>query len=181
MKKIKDNPALKTKMEKALGDLQSIIEEMDEKRGEIFTDWLTTQNRYLAWEPTFDPLRLRNYKRGEIVFAHFGFNVGAEYGGLHYAVIMDKKQSKSNPLVNVVPLSSLKEGKTKDELHIDEVYLGGTPINDKQAFAIPNQFRPVSKLRVFKPRLVKERAWKLSNEQMDAIDEKIRLLFTKQL
>ena len=36
----------------------------------------------------------------------FGFNVGSEYGGLHYAVVIDKDNNLSSPVVTVVPLSS---------------------------------------------------------------------------
>lgn len=152
---------------------------MDEKRDRLLLDWLQNQNKYLVWEKDFDPTRLRKYNRAEIVFVNLGFNVGAEYGGFHYGVVLDKN-NKSNPLVNVVPLTSLKEGLTKDDIHKDEVYLGAiTGLNEKESIAIPNQFRPISKLRIFKPRLGSEEAFKLSPEQMDLIDEKIIAMFTK--
>lgn len=167
-------------MNKQLQKLKSIIENMDEKRGGIFLEWMNTQNKYLVWEETFNPLKLKKYKRGEIVLAHFGFNVGAEYGGMHYAVVI-KKDKKSNPLLNVVPLSSLKDGQTKGNLHSDDVYLGNIDgLNEKEAFAILNQMRPVSKIRVFKPRLSSEGSILLTNDQLDAIDTKISTMYTKK-
>lgn len=179
MKKIKDNAGLTDLAEKVTKDMLSIIEDMDEKRGKIFIDWLKTQNQYLEWEIGFDPTYLRAYKRAEIVLAHFGFNVGAEYGGMHYAVVI-RDSSKSNPNVNVVPLSSLEEDESEEDLHKDKVFLGVIEgINSKKSVAIPNQMRPISKIRVHKPRKVKDNVFKLTPEQMDLIDDKIRRMYTK--
>lgn len=177
-KKIGHDPALKQRTQKLLNNLQAIVEKMDEKRGSIFLDWLDTQNNYLKWETNFDPKRLKKYKRGDIVFVHFGFNVGAEFGGLHYAVVV-KKDSKSSPMLNVVPLSSLKEGQTSDDLHPEELYLGKiSGLNDKESFAKINQMRSVSKIRIFNPKKSSDVAFKLTNEQMDSIDQRIMKLYT---
>lgn len=167
-------------MNKQLKKLEHVIENMDEKRGGIFLEWLHNQNKYLVWEENFNPLKLKKYKRGEVVLAHFGFNVGSEYGGMHYAVVV-KKDKKSNPILNVVPLSSLKEGQTSTDLHSDEVYLGSIDgLNEKEAIAILNQMRPVSKIRVFKPRFSTDDLVLLSDPQLDAIDEKISSMYTKK-
>lgn len=178
-KKLYENKDLVREMNKQLMELQKVIENMDEKRGKIFIDWLQTQNKYLVWEETFDPSYLRAYKRSEIVLAHFGFNVGAEYGGMHYAVVI-RDSSKNNPNVNVVPLTSLEKGETENDIHKDRVFLGVIKgLNEKNAVAIPDQMRPISKLRIFKPRKAKEDVFKLTSEQMDLIDEKIRKMYTK--
>ena len=179
-KKLSQNPKLVAEMNKQLKKLEQVIENMDEKRGGIFLEWLHNQNKYLVWEENFNPIRLKKYKRGEIVLAHFGFNVGSEYGGMHYAVVV-KKDKKSNPILNVVPLSSLKEGQTSADLHSDEVYLGSIDgLNEKEAIAILNQMRPISKIRIFKPRLSTDALVLLSDMQLDAIDEKISLMYTKK-
>jgi mRNA interferase MazF len=178
-KKLHENKELVKEMNKQLMDLQGVIENMDEKRGKIFIDWLQTQNKYLDWEENFKPSYLRAYKRAEIVLAHFGFNVGAEYGGMHYAVVI-KDSSKNNPNVNVVPLSSLKEGETEENTHKDRVFLGVIQgLNEKNAVAIPDQMRPISKLRVHKPRKAKDHVFKLTTDQMDLVDGKIRRIYTK--
>lgn len=177
--KVHQNKELVREMNKQLMDLQKVIENMDEKRGKIFIEWLKTNNKYLVWEESFDPAYLRAYKRSEIVLAHFGFNVGAEYGGMHYAVVI-KDSSKSNPNVNVVPLSSLEEDETEEDTHKDRVFLGVIEgLNEKNAVAIPDQMRPISKLRIHKPRKAKDQVFKLSTDQMDLIDGKIRKMYTK--
>ncbi len=177
--KVKQNEELMVEMMQKLTGLQNTIESMGEKRGKIFIDWIETCNKYLQWEETFDPKYLRSYKRSEIVFAHFGFNVGSEFGGLHYAVVV-KDSSKSDPLVNVVPLSSLEKGIVEEDIHREKVFLGEIPeIHNNLAVAIPNQMRPMSKIRIFKPRNSSDRVYKLNSDQMDKLDNKIRRMYTK--
>lgn len=178
-KKVKENAVLDARKNTLLNDLRLIIENMDEKRGKLFLDWLELQNKYLIWEESFDPTRLRKYNRAEIVLANFGFNTGSEYGGMHYAVVVDDNK-KSNPVVNVVPLSSLEENETEEDVHPDDVYLGEIKaINDKKAIALPAQIRAISKLRIFKPRKAVDDVYKLPPDKMDIIDKKIVQLFTK--
>lgn len=178
-KKVYEKPTLIAEMTKQLIKMQKTIENMDEKRGKIFIEWLETHTTYLQWEETFNPAFLRAYKRGEIVFAHFGFNVGSEYGGMHYAVVI-RNSSKTNPIVNVVPLTSLEENESEELIHKDNVFLGEIKgLNNKKAVAIPNQLRPISKIRVFKPRKQTDHVFKLSSEQLDIIDDKIRRMYTK--
>lgn len=177
--KVHQNKDLIKEMNMQLMNLQKTIENMDEKRGKIFIDWLKTNNQYLVWEEKFDPTYLRAYKRSEIVLAHFGFNVGAEYGGMHYAVVI-RDSSKNNPNVNVVPLSSLDKGESEADTHKDRVFLGViNGLNEKNAVAIPDQMRPISKIRVYKPKKASDDVFKLTTEQMNLIDEKIRRMYTK--
>lgn len=177
--KVYNNKDLVKEMNRQLMDLQQIIETMDEKRGKIFIDWLKINNKYLVWEESFDPSYLRAYKRAEIVLAHFGFNVDTEYGGMHYAVVI-RDSAKNNPNVNVVPLSSLEKGETEADIHKDRVFLGVIQgLNEKNAVAIPDQMRPISKLRIHKPRKAKDNVFKLTTEQMNLIDEKVRKMYTK--
>lgn len=179
-KKIYENEDLAIRLAIELEDLKKTVEQMNEKRGGIFLDWMKIQNNYLQWEESFDPSYLRAYKRAEIVLAHFGFNVGAEYGGMHYAVVV-KDSSKKNPNLNVVPLSSMDDDEAVEDLHRDRVFLDVIKeLNDKRSVAIPDQIRPISKLRVYKPRKTKDGVFKLNDIQMDLIDDKIRRLYTKK-
>ncbi|HAV90650.1 MAG TPA: growth inhibitor PemK [Eubacterium sp.] len=76
------------------------------KKVDLISYWLHTYSNYLRYEEFFDPKRNKRYERGDIVKVQFGFNVGSEYGGLHYAVVIDKNNNLSSPVVTVVPLSS---------------------------------------------------------------------------
>ena len=73
-------------------------------------------------------------KRGEIVKVHLGFNIGSEEGGLHYAVVIEKNNPKSSPVVTVVPLTSIKPSTNLERLHSGNVFLGNelfTSLNSK--------------------------------------------------
>lgn len=50
-----------------------------------------------------------SYKRGNIVKLNFGFNIGSEYGGLHYGVVLDNHNAQSSPVITVIPLTSVKD------------------------------------------------------------------------
>lgn len=92
-----------------------------QKKSALISKWLTQYVNYISFEDKFSPHKLINYKRGDIVFVNFGFNVGAEFGGEHYAVVIDKNNDRNSSTITVVPLSSYKSGK---ETHPNDLYLG---------------------------------------------------------
>lgn len=168
------------KLKKILQNFETTIEQMEDKRKGIFTDWLQIQTNYLKWETSFNPKHLRAYKRREIVLAHFGFNVGTEYGGIHYAAVV-RNSSKNNPNLNIVPLTSLPHDVDEKNIHRDRVLLGLIDgLNGHKSVAIPDQMRSISKLRVIKPKRQNQSVFKLSIEQMNMLDDKIRRLYTKK-
>lgn len=86
--------------------------------------WLEDYIKFLTFEQNFSPTSLRRYKRGEIVKAHLGYNIGSEEGGLHYAIILDKENSIHNPVVTIIPLTSVKPNKDTSLLRKGEIFLG---------------------------------------------------------
>lgn len=96
--------------------------------------WLEDWVRFLNDEPNFKSSTLKRYKRGEIIKAHLGYNVGSEEGGLHYCVVLEKNNSIHNPVVTVAPLTSIKENFDIKRMHKANVYLGDelyTMLNSK--------------------------------------------------
>lgn len=107
--------------------LESLIEnesDKDSSKADKLSYWIEDWVKFLNYEPQFSSKSLRKYKRGEIIKLHLGFNLGSEEGGLHYAVVLDKDNSIHNPIVTVVPLTSLKPTKKIEQLHKGEVFLG---------------------------------------------------------
>ena len=78
----------------------------DYKRSALLCYWLKDYLYYLNFEKTFTPKKMKKYKRGEILKVNFGFNVGSEHGGLHYAVVVDNNNSVNSGVITVVPLKS---------------------------------------------------------------------------
>lgn len=112
------------KMEKYL---DSLIDDSDPKangKADKLSYWLEDWTKFLDFESSFSPSSLRRYKRGEIIKAHLGYNVGSEEGGLHYCVVVEKNNSKNSPVLTVVPLTSLKKKNDINHLHKGCIYLG---------------------------------------------------------
>lgn len=95
-------------LEDYIHHLQRMNDE-ENKRAEKIAQWVENWTKYLKIEQTFNPKSIQALKRGSIVYADFGFNVGMEYGGLHYAIVLNKEDARSNHLLHVLPLTSVKE------------------------------------------------------------------------
>lgn len=161
-----------------VGNFKTAIKRMDDEKQQKLLKWLEVQTKYFRWEENFDPTYLVKYNRGDVLFANFGFNVGSEFGGPHYAVVLDDNDKTSQTLM-VVPLSSLEEGESKDDLHEMDAYLGTIPdINDKEVFGRVAQMRPLSKVRIYDPRKAEDGKIRLTPEQLDVIDGKVAKYFT---
>lgn len=91
------------------------------KKANLISYWLKDYARFIDFEEKFDPSRNIAYKRGNIVKLNFGFNIGSEYGGLHYAIVLDNHNAHNSPVVTVIPLTSIKTDKA---LHKNSVELG---------------------------------------------------------
>lgn len=91
------------------------------KKANLISYWLKDFIEYVKFEEKFDPTRNIAYKRGNIVKVNFGFNVGSEYGGLHYGVVLDNKNDHNSPVITVIPLTSMKDNST---IHPNNVILG---------------------------------------------------------
>lgn len=74
------------------------------------------------FEDKYDPKRNVRYKRGDVIFANFGFNLGTEFGGNHYAIVLDKESHRNAGSVTVIPLTSLK--KDVADIYPRDVFLG---------------------------------------------------------
>lgn len=95
-----------------LEDYLHLLQRMDDegnKRSDKIAQWIENWVKYLKIEQVFNPRSIQALKRGSIVYADFGFNVGREYGGLHYAIVLNKIDARSNHLLHVLTLTSVKE------------------------------------------------------------------------
>lgn len=167
----------------AIERLKDAITNQNDKQKRIIADWLTRWAGYIKGENTFNPSHLRSFDRGEIIFVDFGFRLKSELGGYHYVIVMDKRNNPKNPLISVIPLSSLKEGRT---VHPNDVDLGGELITDLDPFtnlnrsksgnsmAIIQQFTCISKQRIIRPLNSGDKILgKVNPAKMAEIDQKI--------
>lgn len=170
----------------------SKIDNQKSDRIKKIAEWINIWTLYLNLEENFDSEKLRKYERGDIVHINFGFNVGAELGGSHYGIVIEKNNDKSNQAVIVVPLRSedgeLKEELVNNNLNKYEVLLGKNLIplgeaKNNYSIAKVNQIRAISKLRITVPKKDSDTVYpiddKIRNEILDKIDEEIKKILIK--
>lgn len=119
------------------------IELSEYKKSNLLAYWINDFSNYHDNERTFDSKELKTFKRGDIIKANLGFNIGNELGGLHYCVVINKNDNPYSNTLNVVPLSSIKENKEYNSNTCvnlgDELYTSLQNKFDKESISILNQ------------------------------------------
>lgn len=104
------------------------------KKANLLSYWLKDYIKYIEQEETFNPSILKEYSRGDVIKVNLGFNIGNEEGGLHYCVVLDKKNAKSYSTLTVVPLSSLKPTSKPNKTSVflgNDIFMNLLDKNDK--------------------------------------------------
>lgn len=91
-------------------------------RAALLCYWIPEYLNILKRENAFDPSFQKKYNRGDIVSVNFGYRLGSELGGLHYAVVIEDCARRS-PNIVVIPLRSRKP-KDNNGIHLNDVDLG---------------------------------------------------------
>lgn len=127
LKKPENKGALLSKIAELASSISMFLKNIlaaDQHKAALLYYWLRNYLRYIKQEETFNPKYFPQFKPGDIVKVDFGFGIGSEFGGLHYAIVLTPSNSK-NSTVTVVPLRSLKLGKESPKtLYKSDVYLG---------------------------------------------------------
>lgn len=97
-----------------------------QKKAYLISSWIQQFVSYVSFEEKFDPTKNISYKRGNIIKANLGFNIGCELGGPHYAIVLDKNNKHSSDTLTIIPLISAKEGKPVYER---DIFLGNELYN----------------------------------------------------
>lgn len=98
------------KLKHFIVNLTTSSESHDLKRASLLSYWIDTYTEYMKCEKAFNFEKLPRYRRGDVLKINFGYRVGNELGGLHYAIVLDNNNSKKSGIITVVPLVSQKEG-----------------------------------------------------------------------
>ena len=111
------------------------------KKANLLSYWLKDYVKYIEQEETFNSALLKEYSRGDVIKVNLGFNVGNEEGGLHYCVVLDKKNAKSYSTLTVVPLSSIKPSSKPRKTSVflgDDIYVTLQKKNDEIRDTVQN-------------------------------------------
>lgn len=131
LKKIENKNTLQSKIKDLFNDFADVLLDYTEsnenyKKAALLYYWFKDFKNYVKNEENFNSKFLPTYNRGAIVNVNFGFNVGSEFGGLHYAVVL-AESAPQNPALVVVPLKSYKP--TKEKYNKSDVILGDEVFN----------------------------------------------------
>lgn len=137
----------------ALNQLDSLltyhIKNNNFKKANLLSYWFEDFARYNLAEEIFNPKLLKKYKRGSIIKANLGFNVGNEEGGLHYCIVIDKSNALSSGTLTIIPLTSIKENKKYNSTTLnlgDEIYLNLKKICDNISKKLSKEYEDIWKL-----------------------------------
>ena len=106
-----------------LGLLNSAINKL-KKNSYLIAHWIKQWINYLSYEEEFRNKTHHKYERGSVLNINFGFNIGSELGGIHYAIVIDKKDSAKKSMLAVIPLTSMKDYIDLSKLSKDKIFLG---------------------------------------------------------
>lgn len=109
-------------LKNAMIDFASSADFRIKKRSILLGYWLNSYVYFFRNEDSFQPSSVYKLKRGSVVQVEFGYRVGRELGGRHYAVVIDQDNKISRNTVTVVPLGSIK--------NTDEEKMGTVHLND---------------------------------------------------
>lgn len=109
---------LENHIETAVNKLKNLLtgyRETGRKRAILLGYWINDYVSYLKREDSFE-LPKHKYNRGDIVQVNFGYRLGSELGGRHFAVVLDAHNNMNSNVVTVIPLTSLKR-KTRNSVY----------------------------------------------------------------
>lgn len=154
------------------------LQSLPPKKLQLILEWIVIWERYIDWESKFNPAGNRKYNKGDLVDVNFGFRVGSEHGGRHWAVVIENNNARSDNTVIVVPLSSLDENESEKDLSSNDVYLGVIPnfINQERAYAKVNQICAISKIRIISPYKKHHPVYTIGKELINEIEKKLNSL-----
>lgn len=157
----------------SLKTLKDTILQRTYKKIYIITNWLVKWAGYMQQEESFKADTLKAYKQGEVLLVEFGFRIGNEMGGRHYAVVVEKNNNPKSGTIILSPISSYFPGQ---KLNLSNVDLGIGAINDskKGAEIIVNQTGYFSKMRIERPKRSGETIARIPNDKMDELITKLQ-------
>ena len=187
----------------AIQELKKLLEEFCsssveklKERAMFIGYWIPTCVNYWKKEDNFSPKSVFRLKRGSVIRVEFGYRIGQELGGRHYAVVIDANNRLHRGTVTVVPLGSKKEDWKENPYSIaltDGFY---NRIVEKQdvsnwpelqnlkqgSIARVDQITTISKMRISAPLKKNHPLYgvRLSPQDMNSIDAKILELYFSQ-
>ena len=128
---------------------------------EKFEENVLKESETLLYETTVKPSNFKRYARGRIVKVKFGVNIGSEFSGDHFAIVVSKGDTMKNPVLHVIPITS--------KAHIKNVEIGPILYNENK---LTNSLKEFYNTQVYnKVSKTKEELYKNLIEELDNTNE----------
>lgn len=144
--KIFNETELVSHIDDALKKLKKVIyqfKENNEKRAVLLGYWIKDYATYISKEDSYEYPQYK-YERGDVVQVNFGYRIGREIGGRHFAVVIENSNSIKQQTVTVVPLMSLKDT-TKNGKYTFTLKTGLYELHNKKFDKLMDEFNYLSK------------------------------------
>lgn len=76
-----------------------------------FEDSKLSERKTLLYEINKKPTNFKRYARGRIVKVRFGVNIGSEFSGDHFAIVVSKGDTMKSSTLHIIPITSKKHTK----------------------------------------------------------------------
>lgn len=113
---------------------------------EHFEENVLKESETLLYETKKKTKYYKRYARGSIVKIKFGVNIGSEFSGDHFAIVVSKRDTMMNPTIHVIPLTSKK--------HIKNIEVGSIIYNQEQMLKLSQELEQTVDLK--KRKLLKQ-------------------------
>lgn len=98
------------RLNKAFNNYKKIVDKKLPYKFSYLDEWMLKSSNLLLKETNKEGKTYRTYKRGTIIKADFGVNMGSEMSQVHFAIVLNKVDNPRNNVLTVLPLTS-KKGK----------------------------------------------------------------------
>lgn len=100
--------------DKQIKKIDTLLKEWTEidtkyKNSVLLSYWIDAYEKFLRDDDDFKKKsKFLKYERGQILYVNFGYRVGHELGGAHYAIVVSMKDTPRPGNITVIPLKSNK-------------------------------------------------------------------------
>ena len=134
-------------------------------------NWLKKESSFFKNEVDKKLNKNPNFKRGDVIKADFGVNVGSELSNIHFAIVLNSDNKTSVDNITVLPITS-KPGYNR--LYLRNL-LNIFENNNKNTYALITQITTISKKKIIKSNI----KFRCNAEIMEIINKEIISFFTK--
>lgn len=165
-------------IEKSIKNIKEFLEknqqgnESERKKSGLLAYWIIDYIKFLSKERKFDSTKLLKYNRGDIVLVNFGYRIGRELGGRHFAFVLDNYNSLKSNIVTVVPFTSKKET-TKANFYSYELKHGLYELHSEKLDYITKNSKEELDRLVAEIKVASKEQFEMIQKRLDVISSKL--------